>query len=60
MQYVLLIYASEDIIANMSDEERGTYMQEYATYHQDVIEKGYRQGGEPLQPTATRDHCSPP
>jgi len=53
MQYVLLIYTSEDIIANMNEEERGTYFQEYGAFHADVIEKGVRDGGAPLQPTAT-------
>lgn len=53
MRYVLLIYVSEDVIANMSEEERNTYFQEYGAFHGSVIERGLREGGEPLQPTAT-------
>jgi hypothetical protein len=53
MKYVLLIYASEDIIATMTEEERNTYFREYGTFHGSVIERGLREGGEPLQSTST-------
>lgn len=50
MNYVLLIYASEELIAGMSDEERGAYFQEWAAFETDVQQRGIKTGGAPLQP----------
>jgi hypothetical protein len=49
MQYVLLIYASEEVIAGMSDEERGSYFQEWGQYEGEVQQLGIKTGGKPLQ-----------
>ena len=53
MRYVLMIYADESIVGGLSPEERETYVQDYAAFHQEVMENGIRKGGEPLQPSMT-------
>jgi hypothetical protein len=51
MNYVLLIYVNEEVIAGMADEERGAYFQQRAAYEADVQQRGIKTGGAPLQPT---------
>ena len=52
MRYVMLIHVSEETVMNMTDEERGTYFQEYGVFHEDVNKRGIWDGGAPLQPSA--------
>ncbi len=53
MQYVLLIYSDEDLMASLSDEERGAYFQGYGAFEGEVQERGIKTGGQPLQPIST-------
>jgi hypothetical protein len=53
MQYALLIYDNEDTWQNMSEAERGTILQEYGVYTEELRSAGAFAGGEALQPTAT-------
>jgi len=50
MRYALLIYVSEEVTANLSEEERGKYFQDYGMFEGEVQQKGIKTGGEPLQP----------
>lgn len=53
MRYMLLIYASEEAYARMTQEERTALMQGHYTFSNDVQRRGLLTGGEPLQPTST-------
>ncbi len=53
MQYVLLIYVSEEVTANLSEADRAAYFQGYAAFEGDVQQKGIKTGGQPLQPIST-------
>jgi hypothetical protein len=53
MQYLLLIHDDEQIWAGMSEEERGSYHQEYMGYSQELVDAGAFVGGNQLQPTST-------
>lgn len=53
MHYALIIYTSEDVMANMSEAERNALVEGYAAFHTEVVEKGIRTGGEPLQTVQT-------
>ena len=53
MKYLLLIYDDEKQWATMSPEEGSQAMKEYFEYTAWLQEKGWFQGGEPLQPTAS-------
>lgn len=53
MQYALLIYDDESTWAQLSDEQSQAIMGEYATYTQQLRERGAMRGGEPLRPTQT-------
>ena len=53
MRYVLLIYSNEEAATNMTEAERGTLMQGYATFTQEVQQRSLVVGGEPLQPIST-------
>src|SRR5207248_2177800 len=52
MQYLLLIHDDEQFWAGMSDEERGSYFQEYMRYGQELADAGAYVGGNQLQPTS--------
>ena len=53
MQYALLIYVSEDVTNNLSDEDRQAYFQNWGQYEANVQERGIKTGGQPLQPVST-------
>ena len=53
MQYMLLIYDEERVLASMSDAERDSFMQEYFVYTQSLRDSGAFLNGDALQPTAT-------
>lgn len=53
MKYVLLIYGSEEALANMTPDETQTYFQDWGKFEGDVQQKGIKTGGEPLQSVST-------
>lgn len=53
MQYVLLIYVSEEVTNNLSEEERAAYFQNYGAFEGEVQQRGIKTGGQPLQPIST-------
>jgi hypothetical protein len=53
MQYVLLIYGSEERWEEASEEERHDVFQRYVAFTQALRDRGALVGGEPLQSTAT-------
>ncbi|HYN18651.1 MAG TPA: YciI family protein [Actinomycetes bacterium] len=53
MRYALLIYANEQDWANQTEEQNQAQFQEYMAFTKDIVDRGLRQAGEALQPTAT-------
>ena len=53
MQYMLLIYDSEDAWATMSEEDQRTVMGEYMAYTEALKSSGKYVAGDALQPTST-------
>ena len=53
MQYMLLIYDEERVLGSMSAEERGSFMQEYGKYTQELRDAGAFLYGDALQPVGT-------
>ena len=53
MRYLLMIYADEQIEANMNPQEMEANMGAYYAFTKEVREAGVLQGGEALQPIAT-------
>jgi hypothetical protein len=53
MRYALLIYANEQAWATQTEEEAQAQFQEYMAFTKDIVDRGIRQSGEALQPTAT-------
>jgi hypothetical protein len=53
MRYALLIYANEQGWANQTEEESQAQFNEYMAFTKDIVDRGIRQAGEALQPTAT-------
>jgi hypothetical protein len=53
MRYMLLIYASEEAVSHMTNEERTAFMQGHSTFAQEALQRGILAGGTPLQPTST-------
>src|SRR2546428_792105 len=53
MQYLLLIHDDPQFWAGLTEEERGSYFQEYMRYTNELIEAGVFVGGNQLQPTDT-------
>lgn len=53
MRYVLLIYVSEEVTANMSPEERTELVQGYTAFHGEGYQRGMMTGGAPLQPVSS-------
>jgi hypothetical protein len=53
MQYLLLIYSSETIWAEMSKDEIGKMYGEYFAFTKAITDSGHYIGGNPLQPTST-------
>jgi hypothetical protein len=53
MRYALLIYANEQDWANQTEEQSQAQFQEYMAFTKDIVDRGIRQSGEALQPTAT-------
>ena len=53
MQYMLLIYDSEDTWTSMSEEERNAVMGEYFAYTEALKRSGKYVAGDALQPTDT-------
>jgi hypothetical protein len=52
VQYMLLIYAQESGWQNLSEEERGSFMQRYRDFTDELRSAGALVGGDRLQPTA--------
>ena len=50
MRYVLMIYTDENIVGGLSPEERETYVQDYAAFHQEVMEMASAKGANPSNP----------
>jgi hypothetical protein len=53
VQYLLLIYHSENDFAAMSEDEKGTMHKDYFGFTNAIRESGHYLGGNPLQPVAT-------
>jgi hypothetical protein len=53
MQYLLLIYENEQVMAGLSEEEQGTVFQEYVDYTKGIRKSGHHLAGEALQPVST-------
>ena len=53
MQYLLLIYRSDAVYANMDQAERKKLTAEYGTYTQAIIQSGHFKAGDGLQPVST-------
>jgi hypothetical protein len=53
MRYALLIYANEQDWATQTEEQSQAQFQEYMAFTKDIVDRGIRQAGEALQPTAT-------
>lgn len=52
MQYLLLIYEEEDQWEKLTDQERGSILNEYTRFTQDLAKSGHYQGGNQLHPTS--------
>lgn len=52
MNYVLLIYVSEDVTTKLSPEEQQAYFVGYGQFEQSVQSDGIKTGGQPLQPVS--------
>ncbi len=53
MQYVLLIYVSEDVTNTLPEDERAAYFQDYGAFEGQVHQRGIKTGGQPLQPISS-------
>lgn len=53
MRYMLLIYASEEDFATMTQKEREALMQGHAAFAQEALARGILTGGASLQPSHT-------
>ena len=53
MQYLLMIYDDEKLLAGLSPEESAKLYQEYFEYTTWLQQKGWFLGGNALQPTST-------
>jgi hypothetical protein len=53
MQYVLLIYVSEDVTNSLAGEAQQAYFQGYGAFEGEVQQQGIKTGGQPLQPVSS-------
>ena len=53
MQYLLLIYRSDEEYGRMTAEDRKKLMAEYGAFTQSIIQSGHFKAGDGLQPTTT-------
>ncbi len=53
MQYLLLIYRSDEQYARMSADDRKNLTADYVTYTQSIIQSGHFKAGDGLQPVST-------
>ena len=53
MQYLLLIYRSDAVYANLDPAARKKMTEEYGTYTQSIIQSGHFKAGDGLQPVST-------
>lgn len=53
MRYLLLIYANEADVSQMTSEERATVMQGHHAFAHEALQRGILAGGAPLQPSST-------
>jgi hypothetical protein len=53
MQYALLIYSHEKIMADMSEADRQRLTTEYGTFTREIRSSSHLKAGEALQPTTT-------
>jgi hypothetical protein len=51
MQYLLLIYANEQNVGGMTDDEGARMMQEYQSFTESIAKSGHYKGGNRLHPT---------
>ncbi|MGI9334701.1 MAG: YciI family protein [Gammaproteobacteria bacterium] len=50
MQYLLLIYEADDVMQNMSPDDRQAVMSGYQAFTRDIRKSGHFQAGEALDP----------
>ncbi|WP_426436210.1 YciI family protein [Bradyrhizobium genosp. P] len=53
MNYLLLIYQNESVLAGMNAESRKGVSADYGAYTQSIIQSGHFKAGDGLQPTTT-------
>ncbi len=53
MQYALLIYSTEKIMADMPESDRGKLTADYGQFTKGIRASGHMKAGEALQPTTT-------
>ena len=53
MQYLLLIYRSDEQYAHMNADDRKALSAEYGVYTQSIIQSGHFKAGDGLQPVST-------
>jgi len=53
MQYLLLIYENEAIMADRSPEARKKLFADYNAFSKSIVESGHFKAGDALQPTST-------
>ncbi|EDM80824.1 hypothetical protein PPSIR1_27978 [Plesiocystis pacifica SIR-1] len=53
MQFLLLIYENESIIANRDEQSQAQVIQAYAEYTKNIKDSGNYVGGDALEPVAT-------
>jgi|SRR5882724_10560671 len=53
MQYMLLIYNDQEVMAKLSEHERGAIFQQYGGFTEGIKQSGAMCSGAPLQPATT-------
>jgi hypothetical protein len=53
MQYLLLIYNTEQNWTGLNDADRGNLMTDYREFTESIAKSGHYKGGAALQPTST-------
>jgi hypothetical protein len=53
MQYLLLIYSSEDVWEKKTPEEIAAVMAEYGSFTESIVKSGHFKAGEELQPVSS-------
>jgi len=53
MQYLLLIYESEELMKDQSPEAQGAVFMEYKAFTEGIVKSGHFKAGDALEPVAT-------